>query len=63
MPREIQIEVAYFIGHVYQSRGDKSQEVLSLFMACKGYKMYVNFLALSFKENQDLIMLSIDAFL
>ena len=59
MPRELKVEVAYFIGKVYQC----SQEVLAMLVSSQALEIFVGFLDLNFTENKDLFMIAIDSFL
>ena len=59
MPRELKVEVAYFIGKVYQC----SREALAMLVASQALIIFVDFLDLNFDDNKDLIMIAIDSFL
>ena len=59
MPREIKVEVAYFIGQLFQY----SRELLGLFVASQGHLIQIQFLDLDYGANMDLIMIAIDSFL
>ncbi len=56
--REILIEIAFFIGQLFQS----SSTALKMFLSCDGIRILASFLSLFYEDNQDLIMLSIDSF-
>lgn len=57
-PRIVKIEVAFLIGHLFQS----SKEAVMMLVSSGGLQVLVNFFQTDLRENMDLVMLSIESF-
>jgi len=55
--REVKIEVAYFIGQMFQN----SRESIQMFISCNGLSILLGLMNLDSIENIDLVMLALDS--